>query len=238
MTAEHAEWDAVLGHEMRSPVAAILGYQELLEEGTFGELSPAAREAIHRIRSAADQLLFLIDAVEKRMHDDEPVAAIPARVLIESAIRSVRFDAEGRGTSIDIAHSDVELFTRQTDACRAVALAFGAAIKVSPGLALRVSADHATADHPSAEHPSADGLPADELSADPDRADSGLSPRITIAGSHLDPARDRVAPDLPLTGAGLRLHLAHITAGLVGGSVHLDEAASVHILLPRLTQPD
>ncbi|MEJ2503127.1 MAG: HAMP domain-containing sensor histidine kinase [Gemmatimonadota bacterium] len=49
-------------HELRSPLAAILGYQELLADGAYGDLGPA-REPVHRIGRSADHLLHLIDGV-------------------------------------------------------------------------------------------------------------------------------------------------------------------------------
>lgn len=50
-------------HELRSPLAAILGYQELLADGAYGEMQPAATEPIARLGRAAQHLLHLIDGV-------------------------------------------------------------------------------------------------------------------------------------------------------------------------------
>lgn len=50
-------------HELRSPLSAILGYQELLREGAVGTLPEKAREPVVRIGRSARHLLGLIDSV-------------------------------------------------------------------------------------------------------------------------------------------------------------------------------
>jgi signal transduction histidine kinase len=205
-TGTDTEWNAVLGHELRSPIAAILGYQELIQEGTFGELPPAAADSLRRIGLAAGQLLLLVEAVE-RTAGSEPLddpAFVRARDMCRDAIDKVRFDAEGRGTTITIADNDVELRTRVSDACRALLLVLGAAVKTSPGAILHVAAH------------------------------DGTIPRITVSGGQLEPGRDDGAPAAPLTGAGLRLHLARAAARPAGGTVLLDPSGAVHLDLPRL----
>lgn len=203
MSTRHPDWNAVLGHELRSPVAAILGYQELLDEGTLGPIPDAAADALRRIRFAATQLITLIDAVEGS-NDGQDAAIVPARDLIHDALSTVRFEAEGRATRIQTGDADVDLFTRRTDACRALALILGAAVKVTPGGTLRVTAD------------------------------SGDQPRITVSGASLDPVRDTLADNRPLTGAGLRLELARAAASRVSGTVQLLADGAVHLRLPPL----
>lgn len=207
MSSQHPDWNAVLGHELRSPVAAILGYQELLDEGILGPLPAAAADALRRIRFAADQLITLIDAVEGSS-DGQDAAIFPARDLIHDAMSSVRFEAEGRSTRIEIDHADVQLVTRRTDACRALALILGASVKVTPGGTLHVSADDVTA------------------------------PRITVTGARLDPRTDRLAFDRPLTGAGLRFELAAAAAARISGDLDLLPDGTVHLRLPRLSDRD
>lgn len=203
MNTQHPDWNAVLGHELRSPVAAILGYQELLDEGVLGPLPGAASDALRRIRFAADQLVTLIDAVEGSS-DGQDAAALPVRDLIRDAMSSIRFEAEGRDTRIETDDADVQLVTRRTDACRALALILGAAVKVTPAGTLRVSADD---DH---------------------------GPRITVTGARLDPLIDRLAFDRPLTGAGLRLELAAAATARISGDLDLLPGGTVHLRLPRL----
>jgi signal transduction histidine kinase len=203
MSTLHPDWNAVLGHELRTPVSAILGYQELLEDGTLGPLPPAAADALDRIRLAARQLVALVDAVEGSS-DGNAAAAIAARDIIDHALDTVRFEAEGRATRIDTRDTDLVFVTRRIDACRALALILGAAVKVTPAGTLTVAAG-----------------------ADPD-------PLLSISGANLDPVRDTLARDRPLTGAGLRLELARAAAARVSGSLDLHDTGTVLLRLPRL----
>lgn len=50
-------------HELRSPLSAILGYQELLEDSAYGVLPDHAAEPMVRIGRSARHLLHLIDGV-------------------------------------------------------------------------------------------------------------------------------------------------------------------------------
>lgn len=206
MMTDHSEWSAVLGHELRSPVATILGYQELLAEGTFGPLPPDIADAIRRIGFAAEQLLLIIDAIEPDHDDDELAEALLAQDVITGIVDLARLEAEGRGVRIDVSQDGVRLVTRRADAARALALVLGAAVKVSPGATLRVAA-----------------------------SDDSV-PRITVFGASLDPERDYIAPDNPLTPAAFRLQLARVVAGRVGGTVDVDPSGSVHLVLPRLPE--
>ncbi|HSK18120.1 MAG TPA: histidine kinase dimerization/phospho-acceptor domain-containing protein [Longimicrobiales bacterium] len=203
MSSAHPDWNAVLGHELRTPVAAILGYQELLEDGMLGQIPAPAAEALRRVRFAASQLITLIDAVEGSADGQEP-SAFPVHELFDDAISAVSFDAEGRGTRIEFSDSPLELYTHRNDACRALALVLGAAIKVTPGGVLHIAAG--------------------------DSAD----PHITVSGATLDAVRDRLDPDRPLTGAGLRLELAAAAAARIRGTVALLADGTVRLVLPRL----
>jgi signal transduction histidine kinase len=206
MTTDHSEWSAVLGHELRSPVATILGYQELLDEGTFGSLAPGAADAVRRIGFAAQQLLLLIDAMEPDHGDPAPAESITAHDVMDRIVTLARLEAQGRDVRIDVAGDGVRLITRRVDASRALALVLGAVVKVSSGATIAVTA-----------------------------ADSKI-PRITVSGGRLDPDRDGISPDTTLTAAALRLQLARVAAARVGGTVDVDASGSVHLMLPRLAE--
>jgi signal transduction histidine kinase len=196
----HREWLAVLGHELRSPVAAILGYGELLADGTFGSLDARAGDAVQRLRSAADQLLGLIDGIDSggTWSEEAPPSTVDAGAIINAAADALRHEADARHVQLTVEDGDASFTTSPLAAERTLRLALGAAIKVSGGSRLRIFAER---------------LP---------------EPRIVIAGTRLDPIGDDPAhasqpPGRALTGAALRIALARDAARAHGGAVTLHE---------------
>jgi signal transduction histidine kinase len=61
-----------VSHELRTPITSIMGYLEMLEEGDFGELSPAQANALRRVSANSTRLLSLIDDLLtlSRVEDD------------------------------------------------------------------------------------------------------------------------------------------------------------------------
>jgi signal transduction histidine kinase len=207
-----SEWRAVLAHELRSSLAAILGYSELLADGTFGGLDERGVGAARRIGFAADQLLGLIQALEDSAVEHaaaDPVTGVTGRGLLEAAAESLMTDADARGTRVILEDDGTEFRTRRAVAVRAVNVALGAALKVSAGGTLRLFA---------AQEP---------------------EPAIVIAGTQLDPSRDDPEhAGTGLTGAGLRLGLARRSARLIGGDVRLHSTADgtrVTVTLPPIS---
>src|SRR5687768_4524520 len=139
------EWYGALTHELRSPLSAVLGYAELLEEGALGETDERARDALRRIRASAEHLIQLVEGIEGVTFAGDQHVAQPERVdvhkLLQHAADTFQFDADARGTTIVVKPTDAAFESSPEDAARAVALALGAAIKASPGTALTLSAD-------------------------------------------------------------------------------------------------
>jgi signal transduction histidine kinase len=52
---------AVVSHDLRTPLTAILGYADLLEMGVPEVIPDASRERVHRIRTSAKHLLYLLN---------------------------------------------------------------------------------------------------------------------------------------------------------------------------------
>jgi signal transduction histidine kinase len=133
---------AVLAHEMRTPIAAILGYQELLVEGIYGRVDERGKEPLDRIAYSARQLLHLIDGVQEICdpaatlnRQSEPFEAAP---VLRDCVAQARADAAGRGVQIDanVPESLPEIGGTADRFCRAVDLALAAAIKASHGATL------------------------------------------------------------------------------------------------------
>ncbi len=89
-------------HELRSPLSAILGYQELLRDGAYGELGPEGRDAADRLGRAARHLLHLIDGVIElsRMHAGDvalDLEDVDLGVVLSSTTEAFRAHASERG---------------------------------------------------------------------------------------------------------------------------------------------
>lgn len=63
---------ATLSYELRTPLHAIMGYADLLREGTFGALSRDQLDTVKRIDHGARELLNLVEgAIDARSGDDD-----------------------------------------------------------------------------------------------------------------------------------------------------------------------
>ncbi|MBU6427760.1 MAG: hypothetical protein KGR26_01995 [Cyanobacteria bacterium REEB65] len=63
LAAQKSDLLATVTHEIRTPLTAILGYGEFLEEGTYGELNPEQIEILHRMTQGGKDLLDLVNRI-------------------------------------------------------------------------------------------------------------------------------------------------------------------------------
>ena len=205
MKDQFTEMLGVLAHEMRTPISAILGYQELLADGIFGKIDERGQEPLARIAYSAKQLLHLIDGVqevslppEKRL-EVETRSFDPAPVL-RDCIHNAMTDANSRNVQIESSLGDSlpNVFGDPDRFCRAVDLALAAAIKTSHGATLAIDAT------------AVDG-----------------EVQIKITGTGLEPGRDdpdnldQTESPSRLTGAGLRLAIVKHLAQQMDGDIAL-----------------
>lgn len=200
---------AVLAHEMRTPIAAILGYQELLYEGIYGKVDERGKEPLERIAFSARQLLHLIDGVqeigtppEKRLHSS--VESFDPSEILRSCLSYAQADATGRNITLEATVPDqLPEVTGDPDRfCRAIDLALAAAIKTSHGATLSLRATE-TGDH-------ALCVTIDHTGLAPERDDPALIDR----------------PAAKLTGAGLRLAIVREIARQMHGDIELAPSPS------------
>jgi signal transduction histidine kinase len=58
-----AEFLSSVSHELRTPLSAIVGFVDLLRDGSYGELTPRQRGPVERIESSANHLRDLVEQV-------------------------------------------------------------------------------------------------------------------------------------------------------------------------------
>lgn len=197
----------VLGHELRTPLAAILGYYELLADGIYGEVDERQREAVHRIGQSAHQLLALIDGIQELAtgstaaeDESEPFDAAATLRAVSDRLESY---AASRNVRVELEIPDAFVVHGvQARIARTFDMLLAAAIKTSTGSTLRARLETAS--------PVA---------------------RFTIDGTGLDLRRDNPANvrklrnrGSTLTGAALRLAIAEHATRLAGGELQLARA--------------
>jgi signal transduction histidine kinase len=209
------EWLGVLAHEMRSPVGAILGYSELIADDAVE--GPRLRDASLRMAAAAEQILALIRGIEHvaliRTDSADGPAELELGALAAEAINQLRYEADARGTSLDLAATDAPVHGDPDALSLALLLALGAVVKVSNGRSIPITTGP-------------DGAGGASLLA----SATGLRPDVD------DPAGSK-ASDQGLTGAGLRIALARNLLESRGGSCTIRTAGDGGDLVLTLPAP-
>src|SRR5690606_11312647 len=100
-----SEFLAMISHEVRTPVNAILGYADLLETGIAGPLTPNQRTYLERIRAGNRHLLGLInDMLDFSRIEAErlplQLEEADAASAVDAALDLVRPQTEGRALSL------------------------------------------------------------------------------------------------------------------------------------------
>lgn len=200
-----------VSHELRSPIATILGYQELLGDGAYGQVGDGAAEPVHRIGRSARHLLHLVDGAVDLGRVQAGMAhpameAVDLGDLLEEAARDFRTYAEERKIE---QHSHIgpvpsDFHTDPERLGRALHLLAVAAVR-SPARALELHVDC---------------------------LDDGV--HVRIRGARV-PTTDGVH-DVAVE-CGVRVAIAHTTARLLGGSVQIRRVndageTEVHLHVP------
>jgi signal transduction histidine kinase len=105
MTTPSEKFLLLLAHELRSPIAAIMGFQDLMKEGLLGHIDPPAGDALDRMRTSAQQLMTLIASLGEAATDDirnlhVDIEPVDIRSLVDETLRDMAVEAEGRGSRL------------------------------------------------------------------------------------------------------------------------------------------
>jgi signal transduction histidine kinase len=101
-----SDFIAMLSHEVRTPVGAIIGYAELLEVGIPGELNAEQRANVERIGTNASQVSKLLDELLDLAKVESGQLLIASRVhgvnvVVKDALSTVAPEANKKGIRIE-----------------------------------------------------------------------------------------------------------------------------------------
>jgi len=179
----------IIAHELRTPTAIILGYEELLAEGLLGPLDPRSRDALDRMRRATNQLRDLTDGLhiltgEIAERNPGPNGNTAVASLARDLLDQVRPEAEARGVRLDF-HARHDPTTRvDAEALgRVLDLLFTSSIRVAAGrtVTVEISGSHhvcTTEIRGLSLDPERDTPPLEQPPGPPD---SGIGLRLAIA---------------------------------------------------------
>lgn len=202
-------------HELRSPLAAVIGYLELLQEGAFGEVPTEVAEVIDTVNGSAHQLMELINDLlalwRAEGHRATEFAGVPLSRAVEAAVATMEPVAAGKRISIRVAPGEAIVRGDRKQLERALINLVSNAVKFTPaGGSIEVSATVETDRVRVAVRDSGIGIPAQELDA--------VFERFYRAST-------AEAADIPGTGLGLPLVLQ--VARAHGGDVTIESEVGV-----------
>lgn len=199
-------------HELRAPLSAIFGYQELLQDGAYGELTPDAADAVERIGRAGHHLLHLADGIIElgrlRAGDLRPeLETVDLGMILASAADTFRTQAAERGVTptVELPDAMPRIRSDPDRLVRALDLAITSAIRHPAGAAMTLQAS----------------------------IEDGLA-RVRIGPTEIEVGPD---PDDPAS-IGIRLAVVRRIAALLGGGLELPtEDGRVREIVLRIAVP-
>jgi signal transduction histidine kinase len=101
------EFMQIASHELRTPLTVIRGYASMLEDGSLGEIPPAARQALHTLLEKSGEMRVQIERMLllARLEDaavPPMIDALDFRIVVEEAIERVRPQVELRQGALDL----------------------------------------------------------------------------------------------------------------------------------------
>ncbi len=223
-----SEFVSNITHELRSPLTAVIGYLDLLLDGTFGELPEAAMDALGDVAGSAQQLLELINdllalwrAEDRGVGDPED---LDLGTVVASAVRTMEPVAAGKQIAISFTSQDVLTVGDRRQLERAFLNLVSNAVKFTPvggTVSIKVEARSSTGVVEISD--SGVGIPESELEAVFDRF-----------------FRASTAESANIPGTGLGLPLVREVIGAHDGAIRVTSTVGVgttfSIELPMLVR--
>lgn len=235
-------------HELRTPLSAILGHQELMAEGLYGDMDERCAGAVQRIGDSSIQLLHLLDGVldlarieleALELH----VTPADSEELLREAVRYARALGGERGGEVEATLPDSfpRLHTDARRAERLLNLAITGGVRATGGRPLALRARWQEGPRLVVELAGVDlppDPPAGDLPPDPGRA-----ALAELRASFPEPGIGEEARG-GSEGTGrswLRLTIARTLARRLGGVLRVEPseggAARIRVELPSLPWP-
>jgi signal transduction histidine kinase len=238
--SERSRFFASMSHELRTPINAVIGYTQLLHEGTFGEMVERQREIVKKVSRSAAHLLELINDVL----DISKIEAGKLEILIEKTdlvllardtLTSVQLQAEEKGLDLWLQAPDqLEAVTDPARIRQILLNLLSNAVKFTDVGSVSVS----LVEHPPAESgPDGDGF---------------VEIRVADTGPGIpEQDQERIFEEFEQTdfavargGTGLGLAISKRLAVLLGGALELESQVGVGstftLRVPRVlrTEPE
>lgn len=132
-----AEFTAMVSHDLRSPLATMHTFLDMITTDFYGSTPPAERKQAEKIQVLLDRLLALIDDIlsfEKMEAGDIPLSLSEVAVqdVIDESIHSVSAAANSANVSFEVNCDAPDIMADQQKLTRAITNLLANAIKYSP----------------------------------------------------------------------------------------------------------
>jgi signal transduction histidine kinase len=225
-----AEFLAVMSHEFRTPLSAILGYADILMARVHGELNAKQQAHLDRVKASVRHLTFLVDEIlsfasmeagrERVLAHDTELGALVADA---ASLMEPMAETAGLALRVRVPDEPIEVHTDPSKVRQIVINLLSNALKYTPAGEVRVTLD---ADASTVYCRVADTGPG----IAPEHAEQVFEPFWQV---------NRSRPGI--TGTGLGLAVSRRLARLLDGDVVLEsrvgEGSQFTVVLPR-TAPD
>ncbi|NJL49040.1 MAG: response regulator [Leptolyngbyaceae cyanobacterium SM2_5_2] len=227
-----SEFLATMSHELRTPLNAILGFSQILESQTKGDLNPQQAEMINRILTNGKNLLNLVnDILDLSKLEAQRLTLSPAPLdlhrLIQTTLSDLHSLANGKALTLEsrLSLSNPMVVNDEHRLRQVLTNLVSNAIKFSDCGFVRVTVQDAIPDHITLTvEDTGIGIAADQL------------PHIFEAFRQVDQSIRRRRP-----GTGLGLAIVHSLVTIMGGTItvtsQLGQGSTFSINLPRQIQP-